>query len=101
MNEINIFGFSVPAIFIVYMLVRTIQRIKDDRETEKIKIKLDGMSPEEKETYVADIKEKLNQELTRPRTGLEIVASVIFWGIFLVLGVGGIIGIIYVLYFQN
>jgi type VI protein secretion system component VasK len=101
MNRVNIFGVSVPIIFLIYLAIRIFQRAKDSKIEKEVEEKIRKMTPEERDLYAKDLKGKMKELLNRPKTTFEKIANAVFIGIFSILGVGAIVGIIYFKFFEN
>lgn len=101
MNRVTIFGVSVPMILLIYLAIRIFQQAKDSKMEKKVEEKINKMTPQERDLYLKDSKEKIKEILSRPKTTFEKIANIVFIGIFSILGVGAIIGIIYFKFFEN
>ena len=91
--NLKIFGISIPLFLLVIVIIRTISRLREDQEQERI----NKLSNEEREKYLKDTKTFLERESTRPRTVFEKLASIVFIGILGILGIGGLACLIYLL----
>lgn len=95
--NIEILGYSVPILVLIIIVVRTINRVRDNVEQEK----LSKLSVHELAIRLENSKRILEQERIRPRTTFEKAATIVFWGILGTLALGGLADLVYLLFFSK
>jgi len=93
MNTISILGISVPFIFLIYIIIRLLGKIQDDKIDRKIR----DMTSKEKEEYLNSLKEDSENQIKKSATFFEKIVMIVAFGLIGILVIGGIIGTIYFL----
>jgi len=88
MEKIQIFGISIPIIYVIYLVPRLLISFKEGRENIKIEKETKYMSEKGKEDY---LKERARYGYVRYEGIGGKIASILFCGILGILLIGGLI----------